>query len=852
MSQKNNSQRDKNLNARKQKANNAARGVLIWGCNPFGALIHRWCVEDGIEVFAFIDDNAARLFRGLPIITPEALVGSRTLYGPIVLAPNRPVNPLPISLDIFGLNRLRAMVVRAVQIGISNPLIHPAALATLFRADLSGHISVIGIQGSGNTLLSRIIIALLRLRPVTEANLNASLIGRALAFANLAYEFQQLAFGVISESIGDGVPSYVNPAPWLQGRSIYECRTSKGRSIQIAGIPSLEFLFQPALIEHIVPSQRHIQKLADKKYKFVGCLRNPLDALVSFANKHDTIESTGGQSGLDHDTWFSDAVATFIDWFKAFGQIRDFIAVVNFETLIGSPTESIISLAHAIGVDASNAEASAIWERLSYRQIEDAELGHFREGRVGAWSDALSNKRKSELLAIGFPDLMRSIGYDKDADRLERSAAQPRNLKPSRNIATLPSFKQIDAATLKEMEAVGLLRSPLFSERFRLASGKDKRLIFRRVRSIGITAEDPADLESTSLSLSHPVRQKLLDLGLTPSTIELNPHRYKPLSKMIEDQAANHAEKPPPSQREVLNQALKHMESTLMEGSEILTDVELREIEDRLLHIQHLVVQPNKTSSAMLADYRTLRSFVADPLKFPHIDIARTSFANLFHRVEQANAPSDEFPTSWANDRIALVSIFPGCSSALIRSTLTVYDALLQGKKHIMAPIPRCLNLPELGWNLVFSTATFVGNTQMPAPDSLSEQIVHDLELFASNAELFDPGINKNAKLVLICGTTTQITTVIRSHFPRADPNKLQSIFEAVATSYKNLADKFPEQVTILSWKNSDSQLMKISNSLLRLLNHAPQESILAKAVETSLSWDSKLLMTVEDSALEA
>jgi aryl sulfotransferase len=184
-------------------------------------------------------------------------------------------------------------------------------------------------------------------------------------------------------------------------------------------------------MEPIIPRSLEVLPLFDR---IVYLIRDPRDVAVSLSRFVFTPHvltnwpphyERSPESFLKHalDMELRDWVAHVGGWLRIRPRIP--FHVVFYERFLHDFEAELRGLVDYLGVDVPGSAMSAIREEVSFRSMHGADPDHVRKGRSGQWTSALSEKQRSQALAVAGP-MLKLLGYPSAPDEIEDG--RPREL----------------------------------------------------------------------------------------------------------------------------------------------------------------------------------------------------------------------------------------------------------------------------------------------------------------------------------------------------------------------------------------------------------------------------------------
>jgi hypothetical protein len=281
---------------------------------------------------------------------------------------------------------------------------HPIVLSDLLPLDFSGKIVSCGYPGSGNGIVQAIIE---RIYPTTALPVSA--------FQNLlsAYvaDYLNSTIKILSNlgaRLGNAEPAFATyrehyaSAHWRH-RDIY----GDMHGSTLFGLPLHNYMFESIHKSHEICGKK-IQRLCiTSGAKCILTVRNPLDILVSIANKSWRLVTL-----LDTE-WLLRAVSRgLIAYYRSFYDSLPEAAVhvIRYEELVDNFEQTIAELALALGMLLTREEIADIRTTLWNRSV--ASPGHLWKPGQGKWKEYLTKRNIEILREEGLPAIFEKLGYE--------------------------------------------------------------------------------------------------------------------------------------------------------------------------------------------------------------------------------------------------------------------------------------------------------------------------------------------------------------------------------------------------------------------------------------------------------
>jgi hypothetical protein len=395
------------------------RAVVLWGLGDI-ADRYRGCLEDaGVRIAACVDAaHAGTTFGGVEVISPLECARQSYRYA-----------ALPVVVTGSGGEARGAAAfdddVRVIVNELDLPVrvLHPAFLADHVGLDHRGWVFLTGFPGAGNETVRRVVSELLGERPVR-------LDGKTALLAQLAGEYHEHTLTRMLERLFDLGGRHESRLSTVAGdEACLEVQLSHERLAVLRGLRSKAALFAPLHATHERPSEAAVERARRSGRAVLVLVRHPVELIVRAAARM----AYPPTPVLDDLEWFRAMAVVVRDYHDDALRQQHRVGLIRYERLLEAPAATVQAVAHAIGIEASRAQAEAIWERTGFVAPAAATVGARNLQRWAAtrrcWQEELGPAHAGMLRELGYPALLAALGYDAALEVSDpaRPEASPRN-----------------------------------------------------------------------------------------------------------------------------------------------------------------------------------------------------------------------------------------------------------------------------------------------------------------------------------------------------------------------------------------------------------------------------------------
>lgn len=294
---------------------------------------------------------------------------------------------------------------------------HPCVFSDMIPLDFSGRFVACGYPGSGNGLLQAIIRVILSCdvnqRPFDEV---ASYIPAYEAhFSNQVSALLSL-FGAKLGTSSHDIASYKESTvavTWIHNKNVST----------LFGLPTRNYIFERVHGTH-EPFGKKILMMGDAGAKCVLAVRNPLNTIVSVANKSDEL----GFDLLGTDWLFRLVGRGLIHYYRSFipaiqkGQVIP----IRYEDLQISFEQVAGLLASKCGIGLTNSQINEMKSRLLNKKLPGHDSHMWQPDQTDKWRQYLGSRHFGILAEEGMSDIMDRLGYS--TSFLEKKNFQPQKI----------------------------------------------------------------------------------------------------------------------------------------------------------------------------------------------------------------------------------------------------------------------------------------------------------------------------------------------------------------------------------------------------------------------------------------
>jgi hypothetical protein len=311
--------------------------------------------------------------------------------------------------------------------GTSHRVRHPVVLSDLAFPDHSGRIVACGYPGTGNGVVQALLDQIVAAQPLEPAS------GIPALFPAYAADYLKCAIRelrVLGARIEGGEPSF---ASYREEDAVAQWVHEMDGSV-LFGVPIRNHLFERVHKTHESCGEK-IERMCEAGAKCVLSVRNPLDTLVSIANKAWNCVSL-----LDSE-WLLRATARgLVAYWRSFESeaMAGRILPVRYEDLVADFEAAAERLSAGIGVALPDGEAARLRQLLWNRPVADR--GHLWKAGMGKWKQYMTRRHIEILLEEGVGSAMERLGYEAPAASDVPESAALRMREPGHPIHIALSF----------------------------------------------------------------------------------------------------------------------------------------------------------------------------------------------------------------------------------------------------------------------------------------------------------------------------------------------------------------------------------------------------------------------------
>jgi len=281
---------------------------------------------------------------------------------------------------------------------------HPSILIDILPLNLRGRICLFGFPGAGNLTTVSIINKLLE---NTEENLGEkehNIIGYAV---NAHMEMESCLSG-----FREILPYLSHPNSGMNRSSFRFLK--KGRvmtddnlkDILEVEVPDRNMTPSRFFSCHQMPSEDHIDYAQKNQLVTFVQIRNPLDNIVSAANK---FVFGNPECLLGNYEWFKDMAKALSMYMERYHKHKNKIKFIRYEDLISSPRETIEMIMDLLPICDDTIEPDELWSEIGFQPLREA---HYWRPGEGKYREYLDKRHYKILDDLGVLELSSSLGYD--------------------------------------------------------------------------------------------------------------------------------------------------------------------------------------------------------------------------------------------------------------------------------------------------------------------------------------------------------------------------------------------------------------------------------------------------------
>lgn len=307
---------------------------------------------------------------------------------------------------------------------------HPAAMADVMRMDYSGRFVACGFPGSGNGIVQAMLEAIQSINPNPPAHEGA--IALAAAYAAGYWQLVDAELGKFDSILG----AASHPAAtYRESTASVSWDVSDDNRSTLLGLPMRNHLWEVIHKTH-EPFGSKLRAMVCGGANCVLTVRNPLDTLVSIANK-----MAGGGVDLLGTDWLYRLVACGLtNYYKSFLPAIDNkeIQVVTYEECQGSFERVAQLLASKFGFELADQEICNLKERLLNKLlfVFQGDSRHlWRPDQTEKWRSYLENRHFEIAEQEGLYEILEEFGYSKTINDLStKSPKESMAVHPTRSV----------------------------------------------------------------------------------------------------------------------------------------------------------------------------------------------------------------------------------------------------------------------------------------------------------------------------------------------------------------------------------------------------------------------------------
>ncbi len=287
-------------------------------------------------------------------------------------------------------------------IGTQGRILHPVVLADVSKLTYPGRIFHTGFPGSGNLLTVSILNHLMERRGA----LNHS--RRETHYMHLAQNY----FLMVKKFLRDIFPNCTaidEMAGCWEKTALRLYFNDKNNDLIDIVYDSRNYLGTDFYSVHEIPKEETCAALKDKGYDIIFSIRNPLDVILSYANK---ISFKNPHLLINNLDWFEDTVKVVKNYFEAYIENKKYSYFVFYEKTCSEPEAAIGELAKIVGVSLRSENVAETWRLFGFKKLASKHL--WRPG-VSKWREYFSKDHIDILKKYNYDKLLAHLGY---ADRI--------------------------------------------------------------------------------------------------------------------------------------------------------------------------------------------------------------------------------------------------------------------------------------------------------------------------------------------------------------------------------------------------------------------------------------------------
>jgi len=300
-------------------------------------------------------------------------------------------------------------------IGTQGRILHPVVLADVSRLTYPGRIFHTGFPGSGNLLNVTILNHLMKRRGVLDH-------GRKEArYMHLAQNYFLMVKRLLKDIFPD-CTAMDEMAVHGEKTALRLYFNDKENDLVHIVYNNRNYLGTDFYSVHEIPRKDTCALFKDKGYDIIFSIRNPLDVILSYANK---ISFKNPHLLINNLDWFEDTAEIIKHYFESYIENKKYSHFMFYEKTCGKPEPTIRELAKIVGVSLCDEDIAEIWRLFGFKELAPQHL--WRPG-VSKWReyfskeniDILKKHKYDELLSLfGYTD---RINYDENIYRCEKSS----------------------------------------------------------------------------------------------------------------------------------------------------------------------------------------------------------------------------------------------------------------------------------------------------------------------------------------------------------------------------------------------------------------------------------------------
>nr|HID58123.1 hypothetical protein [Desulfobacterales bacterium] len=196
-----------------------------------------------------------------------------------------------------------------------------------------------------------------------------------------------------------------------------------------------------------------------REYLKFSSIRNPLDTINSAVFSINALAGEYINRFVNQDTniirdklalpkltdlnFIEGLISPFLDYLKAFVEVKDQYFVMRWEDLITEPEKTIHTIAKNAGISIPERVPNRIWDKMKYKDQTRYHKHNFRKGIIGDWKNHLVNEHLEILKGHGFDEFLQEFGYGK-IEYLDKRDYTPYQKKVEEYITKGEIYNEID------------------------------------------------------------------------------------------------------------------------------------------------------------------------------------------------------------------------------------------------------------------------------------------------------------------------------------------------------------------------------------------------------------------------